>query len=90
MSVTKDRFLQDVQGLDFTNVTVLELKQILRKFGLNSTGKKVQLVERIQEIANYLKTEGRKRVKTSDATDDVLSSVTAASVSTVTSLSAAV
>jgi hypothetical protein len=63
MSITKDRFLEDVASLDFTNVTVLELKQVLRKFGLNSTGKKVQLVERIKEISIYLKAEGRKRVK---------------------------
>ena len=63
MSATKDRFLQDVDRLDFTNVTVLELKQILRKFGLNSTGKKAQLVERISEISTYLQAEGRKRAK---------------------------
>jgi hypothetical protein len=64
MSATKDRFLQDVHGLDFGNVTVLELKQVLRKFGLNSTGKKAELVERISEISNYLQAEGRKRAKT--------------------------
>ena len=63
MSVTKDHFLEDVASLDLSNVTVLELKQVLRKFGLNSTGKKAQLVERIKEISNYLKTEGRKRAK---------------------------
>lgn len=63
MSATKDRFLKDVASLDLSNVTVLELKQILRRFGLNSTGKKAQLIERIMEISNYLKTEGRKRVK---------------------------
>ena len=63
MSATKDKFLSDVENIDFTNVTVLELKQILRKFGLNSTGKKAQLVERITEISTFLKTEGRKRAK---------------------------
>lgn len=63
MSATKDRFLEDVASLDLSNVTVLKLKQVLRKYGLNSTGKKVQLVERIKEISNYLKTEGRKRAK---------------------------
>lgn len=68
MSATKDKFLRDVESIDFTNVTVLELKQVLRKFGLNSTGKKVQLVERITEISNFLKTEGRKRAKI-DASD---------------------
>lgn len=75
MSVTKDRFLEDVASLDLTNVTVLELKQVLRKFGLNSTGKKVQLVERIKEISNYLKAEGRKRAKVeSEESEPVLSS----------------
>lgn len=63
MSATKDRFIRDVSSLDLNNVTVLELKQVLRKYGLNSTGKKVQLVERIREISTYLKAEGRKRAK---------------------------
>lgn len=68
MSLTKDRFLKDVEGLELNNVTVVELKQILKKFGLNSTGKKVQLVERIKEISAFLKTEGsRKRAKVEES-----------------------
>jgi len=63
MSVTKDLFLKEVAKLDFTNVTVLELKTILRKFGLNSTGKKTQLAERINEIATYLKSNSKSTKK---------------------------
>lgn len=87
MSVTKDRFLQDVAALDFGNVTVMELKQILRKFGLNSTGKKIQLVERIQEIANYLKAEGRKRVKISNNNGAVSADNTLSTISIVSAIS---
>lgn len=85
MSVTKDRFLQDVASLDFTNVTVLELKQVLRKFGLNSTGKKVQLVERIKEISSYLKTEGRKRAKVDSETETEDEAVLSSNASSVVS-----
>lgn len=57
MSATKDSFLEAVSCLDYSNVTVLEMKQLLRKFGLNSTGKKVQLIERIREIQTFLRQE---------------------------------
>lgn len=85
MSATKDRFLGDVRGLDFNNVTVVELKQILRKFGLNSTGKKVQLVQRITEISNYLKAEGNKRAKISPVVTPFASAASVASVASETS-----
>ena len=90
MSATKDRFLQDVASLDLNNVTVLELKQVLRKFGLNSTGKKVQLVERIKEISNYLKAEGRKRTKVDEKEESDLVSSSCASVVSIQKVSAAV
>lgn len=54
MSATKDLFLQEAAKVDLANVTVLELKTLLRKFGLNSTGKKSELAERVTEIAAYL------------------------------------
>ena len=57
MTATKDSFLQEASGIDFQNVTVLEMKQLLRRFGLNSTGKKVQLMERIREIETFLRQE---------------------------------
>ena len=83
MSATKDRFLKDVDCLDFTNVTVLQLKQILRRFGLNSTGKKAQLVERITEISGYLKREGMKRVKLSKSSQIETESVVSSGLSSV-------
>lgn len=79
MSATKDRFLKDVAALDLSHVTVIELKQVLRKYGLNSTGKKVQLVERIREISNYLKVEGKKRAKIETTTNDSASNVSVVS-----------
>lgn len=80
MSLTKDRFLKDVDELELNNVTVVELKQILKKFGLNSTGKKLELVERIKEISGFLKTEGRKRVKV-DESESVVSQKSLSAVS---------
>ena len=61
MTATKDSFLAAASALDYSNVTVLEMKQLLRRFGLNSTGKKVQLMERIREIEGFLKSEHRER-----------------------------
>ena len=64
MSATKDQFLTEAAALkDFANVTVMEMKQLLRKFGLNSTGKKVQLMERIREIEAFLRSESKKQQK---------------------------
>lgn len=84
MSATKDSFLKEIESIDFTNVTVIELKQVLRKFGLNSTGKKVQLAERILDIATYLQKEGKKRSKTETVCD--LESAESTAVSAVPSL----
>lgn len=72
MTATKNLFLTEAEAIDFSNVTVLELKQLLRKFGLNSAGKKVQLTERIREIAKYLRSESgqtkRARLDTVEST----------------------
>ncbi|PJF19361.1 hypothetical protein PSACC_00874 [Paramicrosporidium saccamoebae] len=43
-------FLQDTRDLEWDNVTVVELKRILRQYELNATGKKAELMQRIKKI----------------------------------------
>lgn len=45
---------QDAHDLDWENITVVELKRLLRKYGLNSTGKKTLLIGRVQEAIRRL------------------------------------
>lgn len=47
-------FLEDTRGMDWENITVIELKRLLRKYGLNSTGKKTLLIERVKEAMKKL------------------------------------
>lgn len=55
MELTRDQFLKEASSLDFSNVTVLEMKKLLRKFSLNATGKKAALQERILSTMTRLK-----------------------------------
>ncbi|TBU15270.1 hypothetical protein CWI40_070210 [Ordospora colligata] len=43
-------FKNSVSELDFNNVTVQQLKGLMKEFGLNYSGKKNELIERLQEI----------------------------------------
>lgn len=43
-------FRSSVDELDFDNVTVQQLKNLMKEFGLNHTGKKNELIERLQSI----------------------------------------
>lgn len=43
-------FKDSVSELDFNNVTVQQLKSLMKEFGLNHTGKKNELIERLQDI----------------------------------------
>lgn len=43
-------FRASVGELDFGNVTVQQLKGLMKEFGLNHTGKKNELIERLQDI----------------------------------------
>jgi len=43
-------FKRSVSELDFNNVTVQQLKGLMKEFGLNYSGKKNELIERLQEI----------------------------------------
>lgn len=47
-------FLQDYSKIDFENVTVVELKALLRKYGVARAGKKVELEDRLRQIAAFL------------------------------------
>ena len=54
---TKKDFLKRADEIDYSNVTVVELKNFLREFHQASGGKKADLVERIRYICNYLRGE---------------------------------
>lgn len=43
-------FLRETRDLEWENVTVIELKRILRQYELNATGKKADLMQRIKKI----------------------------------------
>lgn len=54
---TKKDFLKRAEEIDYSNVTVVELKNFLREFHQASGGKKADLMERIRYICNYLRGE---------------------------------
>lgn len=47
-------FLKEYQKLNFNDVTVIEMKTILRRYGMDATGKKISLIERIRGIAKAI------------------------------------
>lgn len=53
-------FLQDYHQLDFENVTVVEMKAMLRRYGIARAGKKHDLEERLKQIAIFLQTQIEK------------------------------
>lgn len=64
-------FLQKSNGLDYENVTVQQLKILMKEFGLSHTGKKHELIERVKNTANLIgdKVRGgncKKMIKTKD------------------------
>lgn len=77
-----ENFKKITENLDFNNVTVFQLKQLMKDFGLNHAGKKNDLINRIktslQEIASLLKNKGplkdspgcEKEIKKEDAVYD--------------------
>lgn len=48
-------FLRETKDLQWENVTVIELKRILRQYELNATGKKAELMARIEKIRRSYK-----------------------------------
>ena len=51
---SKDLFIAKAGTLDFSNITVVELKNFLKDFGLAPGGKKDDLIARIKQIKDYL------------------------------------
>lgn len=48
------RFLQEVQKIDEENITIIEIKQMLRKYGGNATGKKELLMHRLKTMREHV------------------------------------
>lgn len=46
-------FLKEANAIDEENITIIEIKQLLRRFCINATGKKVALMERIRKLQSY-------------------------------------
>lgn len=50
-------FLHITSTIDYETITVTELKTILKKFGLNTSGKKIILVEKLKKIREILRND---------------------------------
>lgn len=61
-------FKNSVNGLDFNNVTVQQLKNLMKEFGLNHTGKKNELIERLQSTLK--KIDGKETSKPEKQSQD--------------------
>ncbi|KAJ3128370.1 hypothetical protein HK098_004617 [Nowakowskiella sp. JEL0407] len=64
----------ELEKLDFNDVTVTELKDLLRQRGLPSTGKKVLLVERLQKELEQARIRKAARNQTQSSTPVILDS----------------
>lgn len=50
-------FLQEAEAIDEENITIVEIKQLLRKYSINATGKKHILMDRIKKMKLYLSSQ---------------------------------
>lgn len=48
-------FVKEEAKIDYTNVTVVELKRLLRKYQLAATGKKEELIKMVKDVSEFLK-----------------------------------
>lgn len=48
-------FLRKTSGLDYENVTVQQLKILMKEFGLVHTGKKLELIDRVKHTVDVIK-----------------------------------
>lgn len=55
-----DAFLEEAARIT-EDTTIIEIKQLLRKFGINATGKKHVLADRIQQLQAYMKCQREQR-----------------------------
>lgn len=49
------RLLCEVEAIDEENITIIEIKQMLRRYGGNATGKKELLIQRLKTMARHAK-----------------------------------
>lgn len=52
---TFEAFVKEEAAIDYTNVTVIELKKLLRKYHLAATGRKDELIRLVKDVAQFLK-----------------------------------
>lgn len=52
---TFEAFVLEEAKIDYGNVTVVELKKLLRKYHLAATGKKEELIAMVKQVASFLK-----------------------------------
>jgi SAP domain len=64
---SKDLFITKANMIDFSNITVVELKNFLKDFGLAPGGKKEDLIARIKQIKDYLINEQKGLTSSSTA-----------------------
>lgn len=51
---TSGKFMEETHGLDFNNITVAQLKDIIKRFGLNHQGKKANLIEELEATRSLI------------------------------------
>lgn len=61
---TIQSFLDEAASIDEENITIIEVKQLLRRYSINATGKKTVLMERIRRLQEYLKVELQRQQDT--------------------------
>lgn len=64
----KERFRKHAAKIDFENVTVYELKNIMKDYGLNPSGKKQEMIDRIKKTLRDLgdNTDEHRRMNTKE------------------------
>ena len=67
MQAAKEQFLAETKTIDVETITVQEMKAILKKFGLITTGKKKELFNRIIHTRNCLLTANSSSSRPNDS-----------------------
>lgn len=55
-------FLSKIEFLDYENVTVQQLKILMKEFGLSHTGKKLELIDRMKQTASMIRDRMKGRI----------------------------
>ncbi|EJW03867.1 hypothetical protein EDEG_01838 [Edhazardia aedis USNM 41457] len=62
-------FLDKTRNLDYENITVQQLKTLMKEFGLNHTGKKIDLIDRVKVSIQTIKRKLNERGKCKEESD---------------------